>query len=139
MRTSTSTKSANPACAVLNKFARAFRFLPAFFKIAKTGSASVPSFSAVFSRGSRSDLSIDLQEFLPLFRPAIFFRRKKIGPEFAVADSDDEIFFGETESAQDVDAKRDKIDICICVGDFSPMMSQLSWKCSRNRPRCCFS
>ena len=37
--------------------------------------------------------------------------QQKIRPEFAVADPNDEIFFGQSERAQNVDAKGDQLDV----------------------------
>src|SRR5213078_4258516 len=51
-----------------------------------------------------------LQDFVPFFGSDIF-RFQEVDPELAVANADDEIFFAETEAAQDVDAKRDEFDI----------------------------
>src|SRR2546430_15089729 len=51
-----------------------------------------------------------LQDFLPFFGSDIF-RFQEVDPKLAVTGSDDEIFFAETEAAQDVDAKRDEFDI----------------------------
>ena len=51
-----------------------------------------------------------LQEFVPAICRDIFLAQK-ICPELAVADPDDEIFFRESERAQDVDAKRNEFDI----------------------------
>src|SRR5262249_42828270 len=52
----------------------------------------------------------DLQNFFPPFGRKVLLLQE-IGPEFAVADSNDEIFLSEPESAQDVDAKRDQLDV----------------------------
>src|SRR6266480_3649788 len=51
-----------------------------------------------------------LQDFLPFFGSDIF-RFQEVDPELAVADANNEIFFIETEAAQNVDAKRDEFDI----------------------------
>src|SRR6478735_3299060 len=40
-----------------------------------------------------------------------FITRQKPTPSLAVADSDHEIFFGESECTQEIDAKRDQLDV----------------------------
>ena len=52
----------------------------------------------------------DLQQFVPAIRRNILLAQE-IGPKFAVANSDDEIFFCETEHAQEIDAKSEQLDI----------------------------
>src|SRR5207244_9400781 len=51
-----------------------------------------------------------LQYLLPLFFRNVF-AAKKVDPEFAVADSHDHLFRGESERAQNVDAERNQFDL----------------------------
>ncbi len=52
----------------------------------------------------------DLQQFVPAIRRNIFLAQK-IRPEFPIADPDDDIFFCETKGAQEVNAKREQLDV----------------------------
>ena len=68
------------------------------------------AWSAVFSRGSRSLLSM-ICKVSCHFSSGTFCAAEKINPELAVADADDHVVRTETEPAQKIDAERDRFDV----------------------------
>ena len=72
--------------------------------MAKTSSATGPSFSAVFSRGLAFAFVDGLDEGVALVLGNALGVHE-IGPELAVAEADDEILLGQAEGAEDVDER----------------------------------
>src|SRR5438093_845105 len=56
-----------------------------------------------------------LQKFVPAIGRHVSFTQK-ICTEFAVADSDDEIVFAQSERTQHIDTERDQLDVCGEIG-----------------------
>jgi hypothetical protein len=84
--------------------------LAAAFQRREDGIGEVPEFlCGLLTRFARGFID-RLQQIVPPLRGHVF-GAEKISPEFAVADPDYKIFFGESECTQYINAKRDQFDV----------------------------
>ncbi len=97
--------------------------------MANTGSASLPSFARVFSGVSRPDLSMTCSNSSQRSDGTPFCCRKSVQNSRSLSVK---------PKARSTSMQRATNSISAATA-VSPTMSQLSWKCSRRRPRCCFS
>ena len=136
MPISIATKSARPRPRRASTSLLSFSLFPPLFRVAKTSSASLPSFSAVFSRGSRPNLSTACRNSSHRSAGTSFSRRKSVQNSRSLIRTTKSLSVNPNARRMSMQSATSSIS---AARSDSPMMSQFNWKCSRRRPRCCFS